>query len=795
VISIGKVRDADYYLAETHADDIHQYYGGNDRVGQWAGSFAEQRGLTGAISPEEFHSLISGIDPHTGSSLTATATRVPAFDLTISLDKGSSLVRGLGDADTRDQFDQALNAACADAVSFLEDHGIGVRRGHAGSQHETADGLIAAVFHHHHSREGDPQEHLHVVVMNAAEGPDGRVTALDSRKLYTARYTAEAVFQASFRKEVAERLGLAFGDVDRHGVAQVAGIPEPVRDEFSRRRQQIEAALAERGNRSAASARIATLATRKSKGEALPDAVIHADWQARAIDLDFDIDDIPRFARTPRLDTADEQLAFAVTERRSSFNELEAIRQVAISATDGATYDEVTARAEQFLASPHAVEIAPGRWTTPEILELEQSTVRIATATETRAPQVSPTAVADALSERPTMGTDQAELVSIIAQSGRTVDVVVGKAGAGKTFALDALRSAFESEDKRLMGAALAARAARELQSGAGIRSTTAHSLIAALDHGRLNLNSDTVLVVDEAGMLPTRQLARLVDEVHQADAKIVLVGDPKQLPEIEAGGLFGALAQRAPVVQLTENRRQTDVDERIALDELRDGNVNSALAGLQRSGNVTVAATAETARTALVADWFEAASSETTVMIASHRSDAVDLNDRARHLLIDDGQLGNIVLTDSRNEYRINDRVLTHANRYDLGLINGMTGTVVGANDQGLIIDTDERRALVPHEYMDDGHLTHGYALTIHKAQGMIVDRCFVLGDDSIYTEMGYTGLSRGRHANRLYVVASRDDRDLPSPDPLADIRRSLGVSRAQSAAIDVIESPGGTP
>lgn len=795
MISIEKVRDADYYLAETHADDIHEYYAGNDRVGEWTGSFAEQRGLTGAVDPADFHALISGIDPATGKRLTETATRVPAFDLTISVDKGSSIVRGLGDDETRQVFDEAFDEARRDVIAFLEERGVGVRRGHAGAERHDAPGLMAAVFHHHHSRESDPQEHLHIVMMNAAEGPDGRVTGLDSLRLYSMRYTAEAVFQASFRNQMAQRLGVAYGDVDRHGVAQVAGIPEAVRAEFSQRRAQIIEALAERGNRSANAARIAALATRKAKGEPVPDDVVQADWRQRAIKLDFSVDDIPRFVRTPKLDATDDKLAFAVTENRSTFGELEAIRQTAIAATDGASYAQVAERAEQFLDSDHAVAIADGRWSTREILDLENAAVEIATQSPTTAPAVSPHAVAKAIDERPTMGADQTELVETIATSGREVDVVVGKAGAGKTFALDALRSAFEAEDTRVIGAALAARAAHELQSGAGIRSTTAHSLIGAIDRGQLSMNDRTVLVIDEAGMLPTRQLSRLLTEAHAAGAKTVLVGDPKQLPEIEAGGLFAAIARRVPAVHLTENRRQTDPFEREALDALRLGDIDAALGGLQQSENVTVATTADGARTALVADWYGAQKTGTAVMVASRRSDAVDLNGRARALLIGDGHLGEPVLEHSGSEYRIGDRILTHANRYDLGLINGMTGTVTGANDLGLIVDltADNRRALVPTEYIDDGNLTHGYALTIHKAQGMTVDHSFVLGDDSIYAEMGYTGLTRGRHANRLYIVASRDQTNRPALDPLADIRRSLGVSRAQTAAIDTITTPGG--
>ncbi len=473
------------------------------------------------------------------------------------------------------------------------------------------------------------------------------------------------------------------------------------------------------------------------------------------------------------------------------------IRQAAIAAGDGAPLNEVSARAGQFLASEVVVELKPGLWTTHEILELERRSIDAAIAPDAEAPVASRAAVAAAAQRRPTLGNDQAELLSRIATSSALVDVVVGKAGTGKTFALDALRDAYESDGNRVLGIALAARAARELQTGAGINSTTADSLLASIESGRTRLDASTVIVVDEAAMLPTRQLAAVIAEADTAKAKVVLVGDTKQLPEIEAGGLFAAIARRVEPVRLIENRRQTNPVEREALDYLRAGRVDDALEALHRVGRITVASNTDLLRETLVDDWQAARDSGgSPAMVAATRSDIADLNHRARQRLLADGTLGPVALEHGSIDYRLGDRVLTHENRYDLGLINGYHGTVAGADRRGLLVDLDEgRRAHIPTEYIDEGHLTHGYALTIHKAQGMTTDEMLVLGDDSIYAEMGYTGLSRGRDANRLYVVASRDELDRLATDPLADVRRSLGVSRAQTAAVDLIDTPGPTP
>jgi conjugative relaxase-like TrwC/TraI family protein len=795
MISIGKVRDAEYYVTETHADDVHRYYAESERTGTWAGSFAEQLGLSGDVDTADFRAVLNGKNPATGERLTATPVRVHAFDMAISLDKGSSIIRALTDETTRDIFDKVLALAQADYIEFVETWAAKVRRGRGGLDQQDGSGIAAAVFHHHSSREGDPQEHLHVVVLNASAGPDDRITGLDTRLLYKTRYTGEAVFQASFRYHAAQQLGLTYDEVDRHGVAQIAGVPDHVKQEFSQRRNQIERAMAERGVTSAGGARIAALATRAPKAQPVPDAEMRRGWQARAKNHDFSLNQVPCSPRAAHLIVTHEELAYATTEKRAHFDQLEAIRQVAIAAADGATLRGIKSRVDAFLESPLVVSLGDGLWTTREMLELEERSIAIANNPSSKSPTASPEAITAATTTRPTLGADQTRLVEAIGASTSTVNVVVGKAGAGKTYALDALRDAYQQQGHRVIGAAVAARAAKELQSGAGINSTTIHSLLSSLESGRIKLDPSTVVVVDEAGMAPTRQLAPIIQAAYQSGAKVVLVGDPKQLPEIDAGGLFNTLTERTPTVELSQNRRQTNPLERIALDQLREGQVDNALDNLHRAGNLVVAPTANGARAALVSDWYDAHNSgRATAMVAANRSDVADLNQRARHQLITNGKLGDVVLTRGGNEYRVGDEVLTHRNRYDLGLTNGLRGTITHGNVWGLSIDLADgsRSAHIPRDYLDAGHVTHGYAFTIHKAQGMTVDTCFVLGDDSIYAEMGYTGLSRGRDANRLYLVASRDELNRLRKDPAADIRRSLGQSRAQKSAVQMIEPMG---
>ena len=400
-------------------------------------------------------------------------------------------------------------------------------------------------------------------------------------------------------------------------------------------------------------------------------------------------------------------------------------------------------------------------------------------------------AVEAATGARPSLADEQREMVRRLALSGNSVDIVVGRPGSGKTFALDAVRAAYEASEYRVLGTALAARAAKELEAGSGIPSRTAASLQSALASGLLQLDSRSVVVIDEAGMVGTRMLAALVAEANSAGAKVIAVGDPKQLPEIQAGGLFRALASRLGEHELTGNRRQRDPVERIVLADLRAGRVDAAVGRLVERGHVTVSDNADLVRDAMVTHWLQATvDGRDAVMLGLRRDDVDDLNDRARHALIRDGRLGPEVLAVDDVRFAVGDRVLAHRNRYDLGLLNGDTGVVRGATKGRLLVDIDGGRSVeVPVDYLSAGHLGHAYARTIHKAQGMTCDEALLLGSEELFAEAGYTGLSRGRLRNHLYTVASGQElEDHAADDPLARVRQALSASHTKTAAMDLV-------
>lgn len=289
-----------------------------------------------------------------------------------------------------------------------------------------------------------------------------------------------------------------------------------------------------------------------------------------------------------------------------------------------------------------------------------------------------------------------------------------------------------------------------------------------------------------------TRALAELIRHARRAQAKVVLVGDHRQLPEIQAGGLFARLAHQPHAIQLAENRRQRDPQERSALAALRDGHIGEAITRLTRRGRITTADNADLLRQQLVGDWHHAVENgQVALMLARRRVDVADLNQRARHALIDSGYLNpNTEQVVGGFPVCEGDWILATRNRPSLGIINGDLATVITADNDSLTLRLDRGPTItLPADYVT-AHVQHGYALTIHKAQGATCDATFVLGDETLAQQSGYTALSRGRDQNQLYVM-NTDDPDTDERhghvtregvDLVARLRRS----EAKELAID---------
>lgn len=390
------------------------------------------------------------------------------------------------------------------------------------------------------------------------------------------------------------------------------------------------------------------------------------------------------------------------TRERSTFTRRDALQALAEVARNGASVAQLERQAVAFLSRGGVVELEPHRgerrFTTRALLEIERGLLEGADARRTACVGVARAgAVAAALGSRSTMSREQRALVVRVTRGGEGVQVVRAPAGTGKTFALDAAVKAWRHSGIPVLGCALSARAACELRDQAGVDATTIARLRLALDRGAA-LSPGSVLIVDEAGMVGTRDLARLADAAASARAKLLLVGDDRQLPEIEAGGAFRALAERLGAIELRAVRRQREAWDRSALAALRSGELDRFATEHERRGRIVAAPTAEAARAALVDDWWAASErGASALMIAHRRRDVADLNARARERMRQAGRIGDDELSMSGRAYAVGARVVTTRNDHRIGLVNGQAGVVVATRGARMRIRFEAGRSSFP--------------------------------------------------------------------------------------------------
>ncbi|EPS72633.1 hypothetical protein M569_02123, partial [Genlisea aurea] len=362
---------------------------------------------------------------------------------------------------------------------------------------------------------------------------------------------------------------------------------------------------------------------------------------------------------------------------------------------------------------------------------------------------------------------------------------LIGYAGTGKSYLLGAARGAWEQQGFKVLGVTLSGIAAESLEAGSGIDSRTLASRSYYWDRGEQLLSNKDIVVVDEAGMLGSRQLARIIDEASRANAKVVLVGDPQQLQAIEAGAAFRAVSEKVGFIELTEIRRQKECWQQQATKEFATGNIENALNSYAKAYHIHALATKELAKAEMIHMWNVVrmpCPESSQIMLAYTRDDVFDLNQRVRELRHKQGELGAEqgfnTIRGERN-FAINDRVYFLKNNRNLGVMNGSLGTITNINPKALTIELDNTKKDVIVDFDLYNHIDHGYAATIHKAQGVTVDRSYLLASKHLDAHATYVGMTRHRDSVDLFY--SREE--FPKYNDLAN---SLAKDRSKDVSLD---------
>lgn len=792
------------YYEHLAQDDYYQ--NGGEPPGQWQGELASELYLFGAVKPGQLGEMFRGMHPLTGEALVSNAgdQHKAGWDLTFSAPKSVSVVWAFATEEARHDVEQAHNKAVAAAILFLEKRAFSSRdRDQFG---QPVKSIIAATYQHGTSRELDPQLHTHSAVANIGMRADGTYCALD----FDSRYKMAG--GAIYRAELSAQLMLLGYSIERDGKSfKITGVDQSICDAFSKRRNQIEERLQQTGYSSAKAASFAALSTRQEKQLADRQSLFHA-WQAEAGSLNLDLSCM---ANHELIKFTDQSLTTAsnkhkdinldgilkdLTAQASTFTLMHFEAAIATESQGVLDANQIENLIKEVIAT-RMLEHGPyslvrlkestktsrhdsQRFTTREMLEIEKNIIQRADARRTESMHIVSCAKAQAYYQ--SLSNEQNDALIHITQDQGAVKAVRGLAGTGKSFLLRAAKESWEAENFNVIGAALAGKAAQSLEEGSGIKSQTIHSLLAEIATRKRKLMANDIIVLDEAGMIGSRQMHDVLSHVHAVGAKIVLVGDPLQLQPIDAGSIFRSLSDQLGYGSLTEIRRQELESDREMIHNLIDGKSNDVISSLEERGMLELAS-AENIYSAIVEKWGEELDQNQmhqSLILAGTKSDVYRINMLAREHLARQHRLhSEMNITTERGEraMAVGERILFTKNSNNLGVKNGQTGSLQkwSLDKLGNIIleiSTDAGKS-VSVNMAKYNHVEYGYATSVHKAQGQTVDKVYVLASD-VMTDREWIYVAASRHRKQLKLFLQEDQKE--------DLERLINRSRQKDVTQD---------
>ena len=789
--------------------------------------------------------LVAVTDPESGERVLRRQQLDPVggWDLVFAAPKSVSLAYALGADEVRAEVLAAHDAAVTAVLGMLERHAAQIRKGRNGVILEPAAGVVVARFAHELARRvdhadgsttTDPHLHTHCALLGKALSRDGEWRAL-RHPLIIGEWQKPlgAAYRAHLRAEITQRLGWGWTPLDARGFSELAGWTPAVLGEMSQRRRQVTRHLEEAWGTSEGltgyQTRAAAVATRAVKSPAGTLEQLQADWRARLSEHGLARSTLEALVAPAELRSA--PLAYSLeecervfarlagehglTEKDNTFTRASVVQALAGELSQGATAELLERLAERFLDDHRVLVLAPAvesayagveRYTTRGLLAVERSAVGLARERDGRVGVLPEYVTLNAVRRASgRLSAEQCLALERIAGSGRAVELVDAAAGTGKTRLLGELAALYRGQGYEVVGLAPSARAARELEQ-VEVESRTIDSHLLDLKHAReRGIGADVersarprLVIVDEAGMIGTRNLARLLAEERDHGAKLILAGDPAQLPSVTAGGVFHALCRADEErVQLREVQRQRDPLEVAALAALRadparerarEGEgVEAYLAHKARRGEITILDDQADALSGARAWWAsqldEGRAPREVCVISRTNQLRCALNQELRAEADPRGLLKGpeycVALERAAGELRlrVGDRLVLRENCAKPSLVNGLIGSVEAISEHGqglsLRLDAETRgaaRVVVPVWYLKAGYAEHAYAITGHASQGATLEAALVVARPEDHSrEWTYTASSRARGETRHLMLddqaaAARDD---PEHDP----------------------------
>ncbi len=806
---------ADYFekgegreLAHTSGGEDYYHMPGNDTLlSEFVGQGAEAMGL--GITPRDgdYAALMSGKNPRTDESYVSDrrqgelerGTGTAGFSTSFNVDKTLSLVYAALDRDQQIIFEKAMMEASRSAFEHAEKQGYFAYRLGAQGVDRHAGKAMAASYLHFTSRNQEPHLHVHVEIPNACLGEDGQWRPLEGGELYRRQAEFAALFDAylahALGRDIPELAKHLEVDLERNGL-RIAGISRETVLEFSTRRIEVLKRLEEMGASGAEAARGAAKRTREAKKEKNSD-VLRSEWREQLSNLQ---NELTRGDLSPETKLFAEQLVF---RNASVFGEHALDRAAAQLCILHGGVGAIPAIKSGLIRQLGVIELPQeGRnreFTTEAYRQLEAELLSYTHAAQRPEARFALSAArvnsAIEVFEREkgfSMREEQRAAVRHCAEGAR-FQVLQGAAGTGKSASLAALRMAYEGAGSRVMGLAPSGAAAAELENSAGIRSSTIHALLMRLENDnpryREKLLSTDVIVCDEAGLADLRTLHKLAGYCDAAGAKLILVGDGRQLEAVGSASSLDMLTEEVGCAEIVEIARQRDPADRAISQAWFEGPAeqggSDALDMMKARGLLKMPAQdiKEKPIDLLMRDALEARAGGTSwkeILLLADRNQSVrSLNGKVREHRFEIGELDKaqqvrIPVETGRGDYADldlapGDRIMLRKNQKlgDEQVYNGDRATLksidrveVDTDDNGEpIYDTvltaylDRTKSEVSWKLSDYASIDHAYAMTVHKSQGLTVNRAFYLTSESTDRRLAYVAFTRSREAAGFYL------------------------------------------
>ena len=903
VATLAQAASAAYYL-ESQRSFRHpnEYYtAGEEPDGVWFNPHA-LFGLAdgGKIDSSDFHRLYNGFAPNTGAKLTQNAgseRRSAGLDMTFSADKRISALWAVADPDLRAEIEQAHNDAARVALeeTVLRHCAYTRIRNRDGGIEVLPADISAAMFQHGTSRDNDPQLHTHCTIFNAARTHrDGKYRALHQHPVYTWMKAAGAVYRNAMAWSLQERLGIRIEQYGKDGeFTRIAGMPEDLIGHWSKRRAAIIEAAREMGFTVEGNAPRAAAANKITRAGKSPDndpEIRHRRWRGEAegyverealiVSLLGKSEEITQ-EQIRTLTEVLEDLPYRLTCEEAVFRLPDIVERVGNATAGLLNRDAVATSIERVLLSPEVVRLtrpprsAEGRadmahtrlYSTRHNLqmELEVRDMAVGMAADTGhslSAQAIEAKVTGLLKAGYPLSEEQIRAIRTVTSSGGRVAIIEGAAGSGKTTTLRPIADLYREHGQSIIATAVAWRTAVALGNDVDARPFCVDKLLRLAARGGIEIDGNTTIIVDEAGMLSTRQAHHILKLSERHRAKIVFAGDTQQQQPVEAGPGLRLIRDAVGSVRGDRIRRQkADLEDILthvqgetpetarllassmaeerrtriltyyenmkgklvftpwqvaASEALRDGDAASAIAALHLRGRFHIGYDEEKTLTDLVDDWdrYQRANPDkSSVVLARTRAEVRALSHLMRERRFaapPDGERADadrvtVIVSRGTEDERATspleiargDQLRIGATHWEKQLFNGTVVTVEhfkveraeAGTEPSVLISArteDGREVRFRHDEIRDWYgnirLDHGYALTITSAQGLTVDRTFLLADARPSRETIYPAATR--HRERLDIYVNRAPLTLDIADRRADNDREAAVTDTEIRA-----------